>query len=311
MRILITGGFGFVGGRLGEHLQRARHQVILGTRKESCSPAWLPQAEAVTTSWHDVHALARICSGVDVVIHAAGMNAVACAADPVAALEFNGLSTARLVAAAAQAGVKRFIYLSSAHVYASPLIGAITEDTCPHNLHPYATTHLAGEYAVLGANQRREVEGIVLRLSNVFGRPTHMAVNCWMLLVNNLCRQAAQTRKMVLHTRGLQQRDFIAMEEVCRVVEHLSVSASEVTAPSLFNVGSGFSKTVLEMARLVQRRSQVVLGFEPIIERPKAGINERHELLAYRSERLAKLVDTKTHDDNIEIDRLLSLCKIS
>jgi UDP-glucose 4-epimerase len=144
MRILVIGGFGFVGGRVAKHLHRAGYSIVLGTRQAYSSPEWLRQAEVVQLHWHDAAALERSCRGVDVVIHAAGMNAQDCAADPVSALEFNGLATARLLAAAIRAGVQRFIYLSTAHVYASPLVGTITENTCPRNLHPYATSHLGG-----------------------------------------------------------------------------------------------------------------------------------------------------------------------
>ena len=139
MRILITGGLGLIGGRLGQHLHQAGHQVILGSRNTCNPPDWLPQAEVAETDWKVDSSLEQICNGVDVLIHAAGMNAQDCVADPVAALEFNGLATARLLASAICAGVKRFIYLSTAHVYASPLVGTINEDTCPRNLHPYAT----------------------------------------------------------------------------------------------------------------------------------------------------------------------------
>src|SRR3546814_14338280 len=116
------------------------------------------------------------CRGCDAVIHAAGMNAQNCAANPVEALEFNGVATARLVQAAARVGIRRFIYLSTAHVYCAPLTGTITEDTCLRNLHPYATTHLAGENAVLLAVQFGEILGIVLGIANVLGVPAYPEV---------------------------------------------------------------------------------------------------------------------------------------
>lgn len=308
MRVLITGGFGFVGGRLGQHLQQVGHQIILGSRKASRPPDWLPQAEVVMTDWKDALGLEQSCHGVDTVIQAAGMNAHDCAADPVAALELNGLATARLVAAASRAGVKRFIYLSTAHVYASPLIGPITEDTCPRNLHPYATSHLAGENAVLSASQRGQIEGIVIRLSNAFGTPVDKNVNCWMLLVNDLCRQAVKNRKMVLHSSGLQQRDFISMVEACRVMGRL-VSCDLVSGlHAIFNLGSGTSKSVLEIARLVQQRCKFVLGFEPDLQRNPLASEEKNEGLEYRVERLQKLGLTMGCSNHIEIDELLRFC---
>jgi len=311
MRILITGGFGLVGGRLGQHLHRSGHQVILGSRSARGSPSWLPQAEMVQTDWNDGRVLEKICCGVDAVIQAAGMNAQECAADPLAALEFNGVATARLFGAASRAGVKRFVCLSTAHVYAGPLVGTITEGTCPRNLHPYAASHLAGENAVLGTSRRGQTEGIVLRLSNAFGAPVHKDVNCWMLLVNDLCRQAAQSGRMVLHSSGLQQRDFIAMTEVCRVVEHMAIREFDALPHNIFNVGSGVSRSVLELAQLIQQRCKLVLDFEPELQRPEADADEKHEKLEFRQDRLAKMNLNLSSDCSMEIDGLLAFCRAS
>ncbi len=312
MRILITGGFGFVGGRLAADFAKVGHRIVLGTRSFIASPSWLPEAEVIETVWDDERILEQCCKSVDVVIHAAGMNAQDCFADPIGALAFNGVATTRLVAAASRAKVQRFIYLSTAHVYASPLVGTITENTCINNLHPYATSHLAGEYAVLSANQQKQIQGIVLRLSNVFGAPMHKEVNCWMLLVNDLCRQAVQTRKLVLKTNGMQQRDFVAMGEVCRVVESLTAIHVESIQSNIFNIGSGVSQSVLAIALLVQQRCKVTLGFEPVLERVQDGVNELHPNMNYRTDNLAALgIFFNNTDNTLEIDNLLRFCHSS
>ena len=139
-------------------------------------------------------------------------------------LERNGIPT--IVMGAAKdivewCGVPRFLYFSTAHVYGSSLEGTITEQTCPRNLHPYATSHLAGEQAVLEAAQRGAIRGVVFRLSNAFGAPVSSEVNCWMLLVNDLCRQAVTTGELALRTAGLQLRDFVTLEDVTRAVLHV------------------------------------------------------------------------------------------
>jgi UDP-glucose 4-epimerase len=310
MRILITGGFGFIGGRLASHLSHCGHQIVLGSRYRHSAPDWLPQAEVAKLEWHDDRSLELKCQDVDVVIHAAGMNAQDCAADPTAALAFNGIATERLVAAANRSGVQRFIYLSTAHVYASPLEGIITEDTCPRNLHPYATSHLAGENAVLRVNQLGELEGVVLRLSNTFGVPMHPDVNCWMLLVNDLCRQAVETRELVLHTSGLQQRDFIGLREACRIVSYLAIDSRTVKHIDIFNIGTESSQSVLETAMLIQRRCAEVLDFEPTIKRVHGKINDRLPMLTFRTENLATLGVTPVHSGYTEeIDSLLEYCQ--
>jgi UDP-glucose 4-epimerase len=312
MRILITGGFGFVGGRLAGHLAQAGHQIVLGSRKAIRSPAWLPHAEVAQMNWDDAAALERSCNGVDVVIQAAGMNAQDSAADPVAALAFNGLATARLVAAASRVGVKSFVYLSTAHVYASPLVGTINEDTCPRNLHPYATSHLAGEHAVLSAGERGHIQGIVLRISNAFGAPMHKDVNCWMLLVNDLCRQAIQARKLVLSSSGQQQRDFIGMTEVCRVAARLVFGSGDDCETGIFNIGAGMAQPVLAMAQTIQQRCVKVLGFEPEMQREQDHKNDSFAPLTYRPDRLGKIgikLDGNNNPD--DIDHLLRYCNIT
>ena len=310
MRILITGGFGFVGGRLAVHLAQAGYQIVLGSRNACSSPVWLPQGEVAQIVWEDDRALERSCNNIDVVVQAAGMNAKECAADPVAAFAFNGVATARLVAAACRAGVKKFIYLSTAHVYASPLVGTITEETCPRNLHPYATSHLAGEHAVLSASQRGQIQGVVLRISNGFGAPVHKDASCWMLLVNDLCRQAVQTGRLVLQTNGLQQRDFIDMSKVCRVAEHFSVGHSESKPTGVFNVGAGMSQSVIEMAQLIQQRCVQVLGFEPVLQRVQSGEDNQQLTLTYQTDNLAAFViNSNLLDNTAEIDNLLRFCQ--
>jgi UDP-glucose 4-epimerase len=309
MRVLITGGFGYIGGRLGQYLHQAGQQIILGSRNPDSLPNWLSNVEVANTDWNDVSSLEQACHGVDIVIQAAGLNAQECAADPVAALAINGLATARLIASATRAGVKRFIYLSTAHIYASPLMGIISEDTCPNNLHPYATSHVAGESAVLGANQRKEIEGLVLRLSNVFGAPAHKDVNCWMLLANDLCKQAVQTRQLVLRSSGLQKRDFIAMADVCRAIEHLSVCARDVFSDNVINIGSGVSQSVIQMAYFIQQRCFVLFGYEPTLEFPSFGGCENTEMFEYNTDRLTELGLGLGMVNELEIDRLLTFCK--
>jgi UDP-glucose 4-epimerase len=310
MRILITGGFGFVGGRLAVHFAQLGHQIVLGTRHLLTPPEWLPQAEVAIIAWDDMAALEQSCYGVDLIIHTAGMNAQDSVTDSIAALAFNGLATARLVVAASRAGVNKFIYLSTAHVYDSPLVGTITEETCPRNLHPYATSHLAGEHAVLSTNSYSEIHGIVLRLSNAFGAPMHKDVNCWMLLINDLCRQAVETRKLVLRTSGLQQRDFIGLTSVCQVTERLVTGHTKLNHTNVFNVGAGVSQSVLEMALLIQQRCSKVLGFEPELLRKLGESDELYPKLIYRTDHLTSLgISTNNLDNIVELDKLLQFSK--
>ncbi len=308
MRVLISGGFGFVGGRLAQYLHQAGYQVVLGSRTASSSPEWLRDAEVVHTDWSDSDALASVCVGSDVIIHAAGMNAQDTLANPAEALAFNGVATARLLDAGYKAHVKRFIYISTAHIYSSPLEGVITEETYPRNLHPYATSHLAGELAVLYANQCKKIEGIVLRLSNAFGAPTHVEANCWMLLVNDLCRQAVNLRSMTLRSTGSQHRDFITLHDVSRVIYKMINLPSSQISDGRFNVGSGKSLRVIDMVKLIQTRCTEVLGYTPAIIHPQPTKNEKNTDLDYRIEKLLSTGFSLRCNIASEIDDILRMC---
>jgi len=312
MQVLIVGGFGFVGGRIAEYLLNAGHQITLGSRDPRNVPKCLMQAKIAKIDWSNPSNIRSICKDFDVIIHAAGMNAVDCASNPVAALDFNGIATSNLVAAAVQANVKKFIYISTAHVYGNPLAGHITENTFAENSHPYATSHLVGENAVIEANLGRGLIGIVLRLSNAFGVPISKEVNCWMLLINDLCRQAVENKKLILRSSGLQFRNFIGLSEVCRVVNFFSGSDVESKHSGVFNVGSNYSKKVLDMAELIQNRCYIVLGFKPELLYEIYEPADSIVPLLYSIDRIKKLgLDANDAEHINEIDALLKFCQLS
>lgn len=310
-KVLVTGGFGYIGSHLAVRLIQMGYHVILGSRKPLVPPAWLPQAEVAQIVWNDKTSLELMCKGVDIIIQAAGMNAQDSVADPVAALKFNGLATARLVAAASQSGVKRIIYLSTAHVYINPLVGTITEETCPLNLHPYATSHLAGERAILAATLRGEIEGIVLRLSNAFGTPMHKDTNCWMLLVNNLCRQAVQNKELILKSNGLQQRDFIPIRDVVDIINLIIEKYKNSDSGEIYNLGRGESTSVLGIAKLVAERYKKQSGILPKIKINKAGFNLDMGKLDYRVDKILSAGYIKSRSKiESNIDEILDFCRI-
>lgn len=309
MRLLITGGFGYLGGRLAQALSsQADHEILLGTRQQAEPPPWMHQAKVAHIQWDSLSNLDHICTGVDVVIHLAGMNAQDSAADPVAALELNAIATARLLQASIRQGVKRFVYFSTAHVYGSPLTGVITEETCPVSLHSYATSHRAGEDVVRAAHQRGEIDGIVIRLSNAYGAPTHKDVNCWMLLVNDLCRQAVQLKELRLHSSGLQRRDFITVTEVARAVMHFLYMPRIECADGLFNLGGGRAMRVVDMVNYIATRCGEVLGYVPPIRRPQADSDENDLPLMYRIDKLLATGFSPRDNANEEIDATLRFC---
>lgn len=310
MKVLITGAMGYIGGRLVQHLNHDEDiNLALGSRKKILAPSWAPNATTIQMNWDLLESFDEACIGVDVVIHLAGMNAQDCAANPIAALRSNGEATGMLLASAIKQRVKRFIFLSTAHVYANPLLGTITEKTPTLSSHPYAISNRAGEELVLGAHQKNEIEGVVVRLSNSFGAPAHKEANCWMLLVNDLCYQAVTTRCMVLSSSGSALRDFVPLTDVCNALTHLLKLSKQDLGDGLFNFGSGYSQTVMQMATLVQSRCEKIMGYKPSLSGINGGEIASYDSLVYRSDAIYSSGFNERTEKSEEIDKLLKFCK--
>lgn len=306
---LITGGFGFVGGRMACYLDEAGHRVVLGSRIQRPCPAWLPHADVRKMAWSDEESLAKACREIEVVIHAAGMDAAGCAADPAGAFEVNQHGTARLVRAACRSGVKLFVFLSTAHVYSSPLEGVITEELIPTNPHPYAASNLAGEKEVIEGTKNRETRGVVIRLSNGFGVPASEDTKCGILVVNDLCRQAVETRRMVLKTSGGQRRDFIAMPDAVETIYRLT--EPPVPCGGIFNLGGGWAPTIRQVAIVIQERCLRILGFAPEIKTKQPADGSASPTLEFRSDALGRAGIEIPRRQEEEIDRLLEYYRVS
>ena len=307
-KILITGGMGFVGGRLAQLLTAGGNsEVILGSRIKHTSMSWLPNAKVIAMNFNSEQSLQFACQGIDAVVHLAAMNDNECLNDPTAALQSNAVNTSRLVEAAKVSGVKRILYLSTAHIYSPDLIGRIDETTLPKGRHPYATSHRAAEDVVLAA-ANNDIESIVIRLSNGFGVPSHPNVNVWMLLVNDLCRQAVTSKIMVMRSSGLQQRDFITLDDVTRAIDHMLNLPKIKLGDGLFNLGNGNSQRVIDMVRLIQIRCTEVLGFTPKIVRPEPTAGEKSAHLDYSVEKLLSTGFNLNRKANDEIDEILRMC---
>ena len=308
-QVLITGGFGYLGGRIAVEIAReASHSVRLGSRKNQPPPAWLPEACTVSMNVLEPQTLTAAMRDIHAVVHLAAMNENECVANHGRAVSINTLGALNVLQAAIDAGVERLIYFSTAHVYGAPLAGHITEDTLPRPIHPYAISHRAAEDFVLAAHDQKRIAGIVVRLSNGFGAPTHPAVDRWTLLVNDLCRQAVRTGKMVLRSNGLQQRDFVTLEDIGRGVGHLLGLARELCEDGLFNLGGGASMSIWEMTQRIASRCQATLGFTPELIRAGSTSDPPPPSLRYDCQKLQKTGFRLNSVLERELDDTLILC---
>jgi UDP-glucose 4-epimerase len=308
--ILVTGGLGYVGGRIATTLAKnSSNNVFLTTRSDNISsPQWLPQAKVISLDILSDEDCLKACQNIDTVIHLAALNEIDSGKDPQQALLVTGLGSLKLLQAAQTAKVKRFIYFSTAHVYKAPLIGTINETLVPRPAHPYAITHKTAEDFVLSAGDSSSLDTLVFRLSNGFGAPTHGNVNRWTLVANDLCRQAVVNGKLVLKSSGLQKRDFITLEDVGRATEHF-LNSSVDWDDGLFNLGGENPFSIIDMAEIIQERCQKVLGLRPEILKPEPNPGEKSFFLDYQIDKLKNTGFSLYKNINEEIDGTLKICQ--
>jgi len=201
--------------------------------------------------WGDDESLLNACKNVDVIVHAAGMNAKECSENPELALQVNGIATASLVRAASKQSVSKFIYISSAHVYTDDLSGVISEESSITNMHPYSTSQVAGEKATMNGHCNIAMQTVIVRLANAIGAPLTKDVNCWMLVVNDLCKQAALDRRLVIRGPSSGVRNFITMTDVCMGLEFLVTNRRDRLHPLICNLGDK-TKTIGDMASAIK-----------------------------------------------------------
>jgi len=312
--ILITGGLGYLGGRIALALAaNPGYALKLGTHKtsEKQYPDWVNgnNLNIVQMDLLSQDSLDKVCQGIDTIIHLAALNENDSLANPQQAFLVNSLGTLKLIESAKRAGVKKFIYFSTAHVYGSPLQGVITEKTLAFPVHPYAITHKAAEDFVIAADIKKEFSSVVIRLSNGFGAPADHYVNRWTLLVNDLCRQAVTQKKLVLKSSGIQSRDFISLKDVGRAVNHFLLLQDKNSDNCIYNLGGESPKTIYDMAQMIAVRCEKILGFKPVIIRPEVQHGEAPMEIKYCIDKLKSTGYSLISNFEEEIDLTIKLCE--
>jgi len=240
--VLVTGAGGYIGQRLTSRLAADGHAVRALVRTPRTWP--LGVEEVVGDLVTDPDLAQVLVHGVDAVIHLAGANEQVAATDPDGSLSDTVTAAERI----SDSNFRRVLYLSTVHVYGNSLApGAlVTEITPPDPLHAYAAARLACEDVF----RHGSAPVMIFRLSNGVGAPVHSDSRRWSLVANELCREGAVSGRLTLRTPGQQWRDFIALSDVEAVLT--TVVGSSSFRPGLFNLASGRSITIRDLAGMVQ-----------------------------------------------------------
>jgi len=313
VRILVTGGTGYVGGRLAECFRKdpSGGDVVLGVWKGLESlPRWANEFTVIPMELMDERSVKECVdkAEVDCIVHLAAVNEIVSGDDPGLAHEINCRGTERLLKAAYTFGVKKFVYFSTFHVYRPEAGGVITECTPARPVHPYASTHLDAE-KVVEKFRDKGMETLIFRLSNSYGYPADKDIDRWTLVVNDLCRQAVTQSRIVLKSSGRQHRDFIALSDVARAVGHFLFTVPGDWGDGLYNLGGGRSMSVLEMAEKVSGLYADKYGKKITVEREPDGDADRCEPVTYSIDKLVAKGFVPEGDMDCEIMRTFEVCE--
>ena len=227
MRVAVTGGCGFIGSHVVDHLLHAGHDVSV----LDVSSRWRnPAARYRQADLFEAGALAATVAGADVVFHLAGaadVNDVA--ADPVRAVRLNVEGTARVLDATRRAGAGRFVLASTVWVYgAAASRGELTEDV-PVDLrspgHVYVATKLSAELLVHSYREMFGQHYTILRYGIPYGPRMRDA-----LVVARFVHAARTGEPITIAGTGEQQRNYVYVADLADAhVRALSDAAADQT----------------------------------------------------------------------------------
>ncbi len=308
MNLLIIGGSGLLGGRLYKHFKEKKYNVKILVRKSKKKYRNFFPDDILKINFYDIDELKKACNDKDIIIHTAGSNSQDSVKNKLEALYIKEKFTKNLIKISNNNKVKKLIFISTVHVYSSFLNKEYYENSKTFNLHPYALSNIKGEKALLNYSDS-ETEIFILRLSNCFGSPISKNVNCWQLFINDLCKQAIQTKKLIIKQNPKIKRDFLEISNFINCIEFF-INTNKKFKFKIINIGSGKSYTLFEITKIIQRRVKFLLGFTPAVILNKSNINQEvNTKFTINIDRLKKLKIKKITNFTNEIDNLVIFCK--
>jgi UDP-glucose 4-epimerase len=249
MKILVTGGAGFIGSHLVEHFQgRAEVRVLDNLRSGFRHNLAGLKHEFIEASIMERNAVRAAVQGVDYVFHLAAMISVPeSMSKPIECNEINTLGTLVVLEEAAQAGVKKFILSSSAAIYGDNPVVPKMETMLAEPKSPYAVTKLDGEFYCKMFTAGGRLQTASLRYFNVFG-PRQDPNSQYAAAVPIFIDRAVKNLPISIYGDGEQTRDFIYVKDI---VAANVFFATQSAATGVFNVAYGKSITIKKLAQTI------------------------------------------------------------
>lgn len=254
MKVLVTGGAGFIGSHLSRELWRQGHQVrvidnLVGGRKETIADLMDQERfEFQQADILDVEAITPLFAGIDWVFHLAGLADIVPSIErPRAYYETNVSGTFNVLEAARAAGIKRFVYAASSSCYGVPSLFPTPESAAIQPQYPYALTKYLGEELVMHWAQLYDLPVVSLRLFNVYG-PHARTTGAYGAVFGVFLAQKINGKPFTVVGDGNQTRDFTYVTDVADAF--IAAAESELRG-EIMNVGSGGSYSINQLVTLL------------------------------------------------------------
>lgn len=258
MRVLVTGGAGFIGSHLVRLLLERGHEVRvlddLSAGKRGNLPAPGPGLELLVGDVADQAALEAALADQEAFVHLAAVASVeASVRDPVSTHRTNLEGSIRLFATAARLGVRRALYASSAAVYGDNAALPLAEGSETRPLSPYAVDKLAGEQYLAYFHRGGLLDATAFRFFNVFG-PRQDPSSPYSGVISIFLDRASRGAPVTIFGDGRQSRDFVYVTDVARALaDALTARGAETSELPVYNVGRGERVDLLELLAAVGR----------------------------------------------------------
>ena len=262
MKVIITGGAGFIGSHLVDDcLSLGIKVIVLDNLSTGTKDNISKKSKLIVGDIRDKKLVMRITKDVDFIFHLAALTSVQESfdqEDKCYDVNINGMRN--IITAASKNKVKKIIFSSSSAVYCEFPKKPKIESECPVPLSPYALSKLFGEHILKVASYQYGIKFVALRYFNVFG-PRQTPYSDYAAVIPIFINQAILGRPLTIYGNGKQSRDFIYIKDVVGA----NLRAISSNAMGVFNIGLGSSMSINKLARLIKGfvNSKSIIKYAP------------------------------------------------
>jgi len=265
VKVLITGGAGFIGTNVAQHLI-GRPEITEVRILDDLSTGFhsnldlVPEARFIAGSILDLDLLSQAVSGIDSIVHLAARPSVPRSiAEPRAAHEVNATGTLNVLEAARLAGNVHTIVASSSSVYGANPTLPKHEDLATRPVSPYAASKLAAESYTLAWQHSYGLPTLAFRFFNVYG-PLQAAGHAYAAAIPTFIDAALNERPIPLHGDGTQSRDFTFVGTVASVIGRCVLE--RIFSPQPVNLAFGSNITLNDVIDGIQNELRYTVHVE-------------------------------------------------